>query len=116
MLNLFKKKNIENNSKLLEIKYNLSSGIPFKWEYKIENNEICEFIKCESKGEKTKEPICGGNVETSYYFKGIKKGKTSILFKCINYADNYQIKTDEYKILVDESLNIIISSKKSDTS
>ena len=108
MLNLFKKKNIENNSKLLEIKYSLSSGIPFKWEYEIKNNKICEFIKSES--------ICGGNVETSYYFKGIKKGKTSILFKCINYADNYQIKTDEYKILVDESLNIIISSKKSDTS
>ena len=54
MLNLFKKKNIENNSKLLEIKYSLSSGIPFKWEYEIKNNKICEFIKSESKGEKTK--------------------------------------------------------------
>ena len=111
MLSLFKKKNIENNSKLLEIKYNLSSGIPFKWEYKIENNEICEFIKCESKGEKTKEPICGGNVETSYYFKGIRKGKTSIFFKCRNFVDNYQTKIDEYKILVDDNLNITIKSK-----
>ena len=35
MMSLFKKKNIENNSKLLEIKYSLSSGIPFKWEYEI---------------------------------------------------------------------------------
>ena len=47
MLNLFKKKNIENNSKLLEIKYTISSGIPFKWEYEIENKQICEYIKSE---------------------------------------------------------------------
>ena len=113
MINIFKKKdkNKKENSNFLEIKYDLSSGIPFRWEYEIENNKICEFVKSESKGEETKEPICGGNVETKYYFKGIKPGKTKIIFKCINFADNYQSKTDEYKVLVDDNLNITLISK-----
>ena len=115
MLNIFKKKeqNKKTNSKLIEIKYEISSGIPFKWEYEIENNKICEFVKKESKAEKTKVPICGGNVEKIYYFKGLKKGNTTIFFKCINFADNYQSAIDEYKVNVDDNLNINIISKKS---
>ena len=99
-------------SKLLEIKYENSSGIPFRWEYEIENKEICEFVKFKKQGEKTKRPICGGSIEKTYYFKGIKEGTTKIIFKHINFADNYLSEINEYTIEVDSKLNISILSKE----
>ncbi len=108
---LFNKKDKKKDN-LLEIKYNLSSGIPFRWEFEIENSKVCDFVKRESNAEKTKEPICGGNVETNYYFKGLKKGKTTIIFKCINFADNYLSEIHEYKVMVDDNLNISLISKE----
>ena len=101
----FKNKN-KNISKTLEISYQMNSGIPFKWEFKIKNNKIVEFVKQEVIGEKTKEPICGGNITIKYIFKGIKPGKTKIIFKLVNFADNYTQREEEYNIQVDNSLNI----------
>ena len=49
-----KEQNKKTNSKLIEIKYEISSGIPFKWEYEIENNKICEFVKKNPKQKKLK--------------------------------------------------------------
>ena len=54
------------SKKKLEIVYNINAGIPFKWEYEIKDNSICELANIKSKGEKTKEPICGGNIENIY--------------------------------------------------
>lgn len=111
MFKIFQKKKKE-EEKYLIIKKEISSGIPFRWEFEIENKDICEYIKNESKGEKTKEPICGGKVETSYYFKGLKKGTTKIIFKSKNFADNYISQIEEYKIVVDEELKIKIESEE----
>lgn len=111
MFNLWKKEK-KKNQNILEIKYDISSGIPFRWEYEIENKKICELTKSTAKGEKTKEPICGGNVETTYFFKGLKRGITIIRFKLINIGDGYISKIDEYKIEVDENLKINLISKE----
>ena len=100
------------SKKKLEIVYNINAGIPFKWEYEIKDNSICELANIKSKGEKTKKPICGGNIENIYTFKGIKSGKTIILFKLINIADNNISEVDEYNIEVDKNNNIILLSKK----
>ena len=105
-MGLFKKKN--NSSKKIEISYDISSGIPFRWEYEIEDNTIVELIKKETKGEKTKEPICGGKLTIKYIFKGIKEGKTKIVFKLVNFADNYIDREEVYNISVDKNHNIKI--------
>ena len=112
MINVFKKKRKTEDSKPLEIIYEKSSGIPFKWEYEIENTNICKFERSYSIGEKTKEPICGGSVETHYLFKGLQKGKTKIIFKCINFADHYISEINEYKVEVDQDKNITLLEKK----
>ncbi len=106
---IFNRKKKEN---LFEIKYEMSSGIPFKWEHEIEDKEICEFVKKEVTGEKTKEPICGGPIEITYYFKGLKEGTTKIIFKYINFADNYVSEINEYQISVDKELIITLISKE----
>ena len=107
---MFKKK----KSKNLEIVYDINAGIPFRWEYEIEDNTICEFVESKSVGEKAKEPICGGKVEISYIFRGLKSGKTRINFKLINFADNYLSRIDEYNIKVDKGNIIILSKDKKD--
>ena len=103
---LFSKKN--KKSKKLEISYKMSSGIPFKWEYEIIDETIVEFVKKEVKGEKTKRPICGGPITIYYYFKGLKEGKTKIVFKLVNLTNNSLEKEEEYNISVDEKLNIAL--------
>ena len=105
-MSLFKKKN--NSSKKIEISYDISSGIPFRWEYEIEDNTIVELIKKETKGEKTRVPICGGQLNIKYIFKGLKEGKTKIIFKLVNFADNYIDREEVYNISVDNNLNIKI--------
>ena len=109
MIKIFNKKE-ENNT--LEIKYDISSGIPFRWEYEIEDKEICEFVESNSQGEKAKEPICGGKVYTTYIFKGLKEGKTKIIFKLINFADDYLSEINEYNIEVDKNHKIALISKE----
>ena len=95
-------------SKKIEISYKISSGIPFRWEYEIEDESIVKLMKKETRGEKTKVPICGGQLNIKYIFKGIKEGNTRIIFKLVNFADNYIDREEEYKVSVDEKLNIKI--------
>ena len=95
-------------SKKIEISYKISSGIPFRWEYEIEDESIVKLMKKETRGEKTKVPICGGQLNIKYIFKGIKEGNTRIIFKLVNFADNYIDREEEYKVSVDEKHNIKI--------
>ena len=111
MFKRFQKKR-EEKEKYLTLKKDMSSGIPFKWEFEIEEEDICQYVKKEIEGEKTKEPICGGKIETIYYFKGIKEGTTKIIFKYKNFADNYISQIEEYKVVVDNQLKIKIDSKE----
>lgn len=103
---------IKKKSNKLEIVYDISSGIPFRWEYEIKDNSVCEFVKVKSKGEKTRVPICGGKVQNTYIFSGIKPGKTKIIFKLINISEDCLVEKDEYNIEVDDDNNIILLSKE----
>jgi len=114
MFSLFKKKKKEtkNDSNLLDITYSMSSGIPFRWEYEIEDKTLCEFVRIDYEAEKTKEPICGGQVDSHYLFKGLKEGKTKIIFKLINFGDNYLSEINTYTIKVDENNIITVLNKE----
>lgn len=102
---LFNKKG-NNNPKELELTYTVSAGIPFKWEYEVKDEDVVSFdrsyvVKDENKNGKT-----GAPVTTNYVFKGLKEGKTTIVFKFVNFTTNEVSNTEEYEVIVDKDLNI----------
>ena len=94
------------SSKKLELTYKISAGIPFRWEYEIEDEDIVYFdksyvIKDENKGGKVGAPIY-----TNYVFKGRKKGKTTITFKFVNFTTNTVESEEKHTVRVDKNNNI----------
>ena len=96
-------------SNQVALTYKISAGIPFKWEHEIEDESILKFvnsyiIKDENTGSKV-----GAPVYTKYVFEGLKEGTTTLIFKYINFADNYLSKEEKYKVTVDKNLKTIIT-------
>ena len=97
----------DNNSKVLELTYEINAGIPFKWEYEIEDESIVKFVKSyvvkdENTGAKT-----GASVYTNYVFEGLKEGTTTITFKTVSITSEYPDSNIEKNIVkVDKDLNI----------
>lgn len=48
----------------------------------------------------------GAPVITNYVFKGLKEGRTVIIFKYVNFVNNIVDKTEEHEVIVDKVLNI----------
>ena len=93
--------------KKLEITYEITAGIPFKWEYEIKDKSIVKFIKNYVVKDYNEEgALCGAPVIINYVFKGLMEGETTIIFKLVNFADNYEKKKEKYKVKVDKDLNI----------
>ncbi len=96
-----------NDSKKLELTYEKSAGIPFKWVYEIEDPTIVEFVenyvlKDENTGAKT-----GAPVYVNYVFKGLKEGITNVTFKLVSIDnDDDVMEKSVNKIKVDKDLNI----------
>lgn len=97
---------MKDKDKILKISYRMSSGIPFRWEYEIKDESVVEFDRKETVGEKGNDKICGGPITINYYFKGLKEGKTKIIFKYVNFADNYTDSVEEYNVIVDKDNSI----------
>lgn len=101
------KTNNSKNSKELEITKEINAGIPFKWEYEIEDPAIVEFVKSYVVKDENKGAIVGAKVYTNYVFKGIKEGKTHITFKFVSITgEDYPPIEETYTIRVDKELNI----------
>ena len=98
--------NHNGSEKELIISYEINSGIPFKWEYDIEDNSIVTFVKSYVLSDDKDEVIDGANVTTNYVFKGLKEGTTTITFKCISLADGKATIVEKHKVRVDKDLNI----------
>lgn len=100
-------------SKELELTYKTNSGVPYKWEYKIEDESIVEFVKTKDiTSEVTSEEdkkLNGGPIYTNYIFKGLKQGKTTITFKYINITDGSIDKEETITVKVDENKNISLN-------
>lgn len=94
------------SEKELIISYEINSGVPFKWEYDIEDNGIVTFVKSYVLSDDKDEVIDGANVTTNYVFKGLKEGTTTITFKCISLADGKVTIVEKHKVRVDKDLNI----------
>ena len=94
----------DNSSKTLELTYQTSKGIPFRWEYEIEDESIVKlersFVDDENKRQK------GGIVYNHYVFKGLKEGKTTIRFKYVEFTKNQIDKEEVINVKVDKFKNI----------
>ena len=103
---------IKKEPQLVEIVYKINAGIPFRWEYKIENEDIIEFLESKViKNENTHGKV-GAPVYTKYIFKGLQKGKTKIIFTLKSITNEYPEKKEIYEIEVDEEKNAKIIETK----
>ena len=93
-------------SKELELTYKTNGGVPYKWEYKIEDESIVEFVKTKDITSEEDKKLTGGPVYINYIFKGLKKGKTTITFKYVNITNGAIEKEDKIVVKVDKYKNI----------
>jgi hypothetical protein len=100
-------KKVDNSSKQLELTYEINAGIPFRWEFEIEDDSIVEFKKSYVIRDDNKGGLVGGKIVTNYVFVGKKEGVTKVTFKYVNFTDdNYPTKEEVHKIKVDKDKNI----------
>ena len=71
----------------LELTYETNGGVPFKWEYQIEDESIVEYVKLYVVKDENKNGKVGAPIYTNYVFKGLKKGTTTITFRYVNIID-----------------------------
>ena len=93
-------------SKELELTYKTNGGVPYKWEYKIEDETIVEFVKIKDVTSIEDKKLAGGPVYNNYIFRGLKNGETTITFKYKNIIDGSIEKEEIIRVKVDKYKNI----------
>ena len=96
-------------SKELELTYKSNGGVPYKWEYKIKDESIVEFVGTKDITSKKDKELNGGPVYTNYIFRGLKEGKTTITFKYVNFVDGTVDKEETVTVKVDKNKNIALT-------
>ena len=92
-----------NKSKKETIKFESKINSPSTWEFIIEDERVVKIDDVSSHNvEKDKK------VETSYTFKGVTKGNTTIVFNYTNYNTGEVLESKMYNVSVDNNLNVKI--------
>lgn len=94
------------NPKELELTYDISAGIPFKWEFEIEDESIVSFVRSYVIRDDNKGGIVGAKIYRNYVFKGLKKGTTTITFKMVSITHEETSREEKNQVIVDDDLNI----------
>ena len=94
----------DDSSKQLELTYSTKGGVPYEWKYEIKDNSIVKLVK-KYTVDKEKGIIEGGNIDINYVFKGLKEGKTTIIFKYVS-LDGEVVKEEKQTVKVDKNKNI----------
>ena len=97
-------KNIKKSEGKIELVYSQSAGIPFKWEYEIEDKTILKCDEAYVISDENRDGRVGGKVSTKYVFKGLKEGKTILTFKFVNFTNDEVENSDRYIVTVDKDL------------
>lgn len=98
--------------KEFEIVQKTNGGVPYNWEYEIEDKDLVELVKI--KNEVKNKNVAGGRINKHYIFKALKKGKTTITFRYVGVSDEViEIKT--YDINIDKNLKVTIKEHDKDT-
>lgn len=93
-----------NGSKTLEITVNTNGGVPYNWQYEIEDEEIVKYVKKYTVEED--KTLDGGPVSINFVFEGLREGKTTIKLKYVNVIDNSVEKEEIHHVKVDKLKNI----------
>lgn len=93
-------------SKKLELTYKTNGGVPYKWEYKIEDESVVRCVETKDITSEDDNKLAGGPVYINYIFKGLKQGKTTITFKYVSIIDGSIEKEDKVTVKVDKFKNI----------
>lgn len=92
----------------LELVYKNNAGIPYEWQYEIEDKDIVKLDKCYVIKDENKNGKTGAPIYTKYVFVGLKKGNTKIKFKYVNFVDKKVIKEDVYNVKVESNKRIYL--------
>jgi len=104
---------IKSKPKDLKLTYEINAGIPFKWEYEIEDESIVGFVKSYVVRDDNKGGKVGASVYTDYVFKGLKEGTTTITFRTVSITGEYPDSNIEKNIVrVDKNLNVTLVKKQ----
>ena len=95
----------------LDITYKINAGIPFKWEYSIEDESIVKLKKSYVTKNENKGAIVGAPIHRKYIFEGLKEGKTTITFKYVNVTKEMPNKEEKYYVKVDKNKNVELLKK-----
>ncbi len=96
--------NLDENSKTLEITVDTNGGVPYIWEYEIEDEQVVKYIKKYTVEED--KSLDGGPVSINFVFEGLKEGKTNIKLKYVSVIDGSIEKEKIYNVKVDKLKNI----------
>lgn len=99
--------NLDEGSKRLEITVTTNGGVPYSWQYEIEDDEIVKYVKKYTIEED--ESLDGGPVSINFVFEGLKEGKTIVKLKYVNIKDDSIEKEKVYSVRVDKLKNISLS-------
>lgn len=93
-----------NDNAVVELSTN--GGVPYNWEYILEDESIAKLDKQDSKGPN--DNTSGGKIQLKYYFVGKKEGNTTLTFNYKSITDETITETKVYSVIVDKNLKIKI--------
>lgn len=99
--------NVEEDTKKVEVTIKITAGIPFKWVYEIEDENIIKYVKNYTLKDENVGGITGAPIYVNYVFEGINPGTTKVIFKYVSLEnENDAIETKKFIMKVDEQKNI----------
>ena len=98
----------DESSKTLELTYKTNGGVPYEWKYEIKDESIVKLDKTYSEAE---DELDGGVVDVKFIFRGLKKGKTTITFKYVDFRNEKVEKEETITVRVDGNKNISLVGK-----
>lgn len=98
------------SKKTAEIIIDTPGGIPYNWEYKIENTNIVKFSGSEEESNNDSN-MMGSGTKTHYLFEGVKQGTTTITFSLKSFLSDEVAETKTYQVVVNKDLSVTITEK-----
>lgn len=97
--------------KQIELKFETNGGVPYEWQYGIEDETIAKFVKSYEVENKNDGTMVGAPIVLAFVFEGVNEGTTTIRFKYVNITDGSLDKEEEYLVKVDKDKNISLVTK-----
>lgn len=87
-------------SNQIELTYTTNGGVPYEWQYEIEDESIVKFVKSYVIEDKNKDGLVGAPISTNYVFEGVKDGTTFVTFKYVSLVDGSVVRKERLKLKV----------------